>query len=101
MLYRMLLCLLLATPAAAFEVTVENGGTQDLTGISVFEVQNGNVIDDNLGSYSLPIAPGAQASFDLAITRCMTVVLYYGFDNGAEAEASADLCKGTSYRLAE
>ena len=101
MLYRVLLCLTLASPAAAFEVTVQNAGTQDLTGVSVFEVQNGTVVDDNLGSYSKPIAPGDSAGFDLAITRCMTVVFYYGFANGAEAEATADLCKGTAYSLSE
>lgn len=101
MISRVLLCTLLATPAAAFEVTIQNGGSQDLTGISVFEIQGNTVIDDNLGSYGNPIKPGASASFDLSITRCMSVVFYYGFDNGAEAEATADLCQGTSFLLNE
>jgi hypothetical protein len=101
MICRTLLCLMLASPAAAFEITIQNGGGQDLTGISVFEVQGNTVIDDNLGSYGNPIKPGASASFDLAINRCMSVIFYYGFDNGAEAEATADLCQGTSFLLSE
>lgn len=99
MLHRILLLSLLATPAAAFEVTVQNVSGNNMTKVSAFEIKGGTVIDKKLGGYEKLIAPGRSASFDLDVPECTKVVFFYGFIDGSEAEASADLCQTTSFKL--
>ncbi len=86
-----------ATAALADEtiiLTIDNQSTLVVDRLNTFPVdEDGEAVEDNLGSLMEDLAPGAKAELALSMTRCGVVRLYASFADGRELEGDIDLCK--------
>lgn len=93
----MLMALMLATPASAAPVTlvIVNTSQNTIESINTFPMgAGGAAVDDNVGSYSVPIAPGQAGKIELSLAQCQSVeVLVKLKDNDQEFRPMVDLCK--------
>ncbi|WEK03308.1 MAG: hypothetical protein P0Y65_14040 [Candidatus Devosia phytovorans] len=87
-----LMTLAIGTPVlgAPVSIVVQNTSQDTIENINVFPVD----VDQNIGSYTVPIAPGQAGRIDLSLAQCQPVeVLVTIKDNPAEFRPVVDLCR--------
>lgn len=73
---------------------IENRSAATVTSIAVYPVDAaGNPVEDNLGSSSAPLPPGAIHRQALALIACGKVLVVAGLSDGGERRVGADLCQ--------
>lgn len=87
-----LVALSVVTPASAqpLSLVVQNTSRDTIESISVFP----DGADVNVGTYTVPIAPGQAGRIDLSLQQCQPIeVLVRIKDNPAEFRPTVDLCR--------
>ena len=91
------IALTLPLPALADEIflTIDNQSSQSAYANTFPVGDDGQVIDDNIGS-SGDVAPGTALSYRLASTACELVRIYVVMADKGEMETDVNLCKARS-----
>jgi hypothetical protein len=69
---------MLVAPAIADDkglITMVNRSADIISGINSYQIEDGKIIDDNVGGFFEPLSPGQSVTFDLA-GRCGLVQFY-------------------------
>ena len=94
-----IMAVLLATPGFAADIvlTVNNQSSQPVDAMSVYPVKaDGTIIDDNIGGFYDPVAPGGVGTADLSTTRCGNVYVRLSLSNSEELTSIIDTCTQTT-----
>ena len=92
---------LAASPACAqFEFTLTNGLLQTITGVNTYPLNdNGAPIEDNIGGFFDPLAPGDRATFALDSTDCEKVLMVVSIADRPDFRPIIDLCVTTAVTI--